>query len=98
MPEYVKTQLQSLINRASVSSLLAHTTPEENDGAMLAGFALTLLLVFPAKKQDIKMWLCMTSTADAVPAVRYFWVAVEETRLFEAISNGLRVAIDSLKE
>ncbi|KAL7276597.1 ubiquitin-protein ligase (E3) [Rhizina undulata] len=98
LPEYVKVQLESLVDQTSVSNILAYTRSTDDDALMLAAFALTLLLVFPAKKQEVRMWLCMASTADSVPTIRYLWAAVKKTSLFKGITGDLRIAVDSLKE
>ena len=73
LPEYVISEITSLINQQTISNLLAHantmdsTTVQSmshsNDAAILASYVLTLIQVFPRRSDEIRMWLYMGSTS-----------------------------------
>lgn len=99
LPSFVKSRLQSLIQQSSVSSVFNQTVSYDSaDAKTLASFALTLLLVFPARKQEVRMWLCLAETADGTSAVRFLWEAVKKTALFTGITKEYRIAVESLKK
>ena len=72
LPSFVCTEIQTLINQDSISSLLAHLElvpssvneipGSSNQASLLASLALTLLRCFPRKADDIRMWLYLGST------------------------------------
>ncbi|KAI5858938.1 hypothetical protein BZA05DRAFT_428110 [Tricharina praecox] len=97
LPPFVKQQIESLVQQSSVTSLLSNTKSTDGNVDILAGFALTLLLVFPARRTDMRFWLCVALTADGVPAVKYVWNAVKKCQLFTSIKRDSRVAVDPLK-
>lgn len=97
LPGFVKSQLQSLLQQSAVSSLLSKTKVHDGDAKILAGFALTLLLVFPARRSEIRLWLCLAETLDGVSAVRYFWRAFRETSLFTDIKKESKIAVEKLR-
>lgn len=99
LPSFVKSRLQGLIQQSSVSSVFNQTISFDSvDAKILASFALTLLLVFPARKQEVRMWLCLAETADGSSAVRFLWEAVKKTALFTGITREYRIAVESLKK
>jgi len=107
LPEFIKQELHTLIDQSSISSLLSATpsrmqmmdqTSEGVEAQLLASYALTLLLVFPRKIQELRMWLYLASTSDGVPAVRYLWEAVKRAKLFVDVSADVSAAVDSLKK
>lgn len=99
LPSFVKSRLQGLIQQSSVSSVFNQTISSDCvDAKILASFALTLLLVFPARKQEVRMWLCLSETADGASAVRFLWDAVKRTALFTGITKEYRIAVESLKK
>lgn len=99
LPSFVKSRLQGLIQQSSVSSVFNQTVSyDAADAKTLASFALTLLLVFPARKQEVRMWLCLAETADGTSAVRFLWEAVKKTALFTGITKEYRIAVESLKK
>jgi ubiquitin-protein ligase E3 C len=97
LPVFVKQQIESLVQQSTITSLLSSTKSTDGNVQVLAGFALTLLLVFPAKRTDMRFWLCVALTSDGVPAVKYVWNAVKECQLFASIKNDSFAAIDPLK-
>lgn len=98
LPEFVRARLAGLITQPSVSAVFSHTHSSDRPSArILAGFALTLLLVFPARRQEVRMWLCLAETADGTSAVRFLWEAVKRTSLFTGITKDYRIAVESLK-
>lgn len=109
LPSFVQTQLLSLINQASISSLLAklqaETTTsnqineahETSAGASaLASYILTLLKVFPQRKGDIQMWLYRGSVNRTLPATKYFYQAASSTSVFRSIKDAPANAIQFL--
>lgn len=99
LPLFIKSHLQGLIQQSSVSSVFNHAMSSDcADTKTLASFALTLLLVFPARKEEVRMWLCLAETADGTSAVRFLWEAVKKTALFAGITRDHRVAVESLKK
>lgn len=106
---FIKEQLHSLIEQPSVLSILSGISSftqfsgqsvRQGDGVeaqLLASYALTLLLVFPRKRQELRMWLYLASTADGVPVLNFLWQAVKRARLFVDVSTDVSAAVDSLK-
>lgn len=100
LPPFVKSELNSLVEQSSVNSIFSHASffaRDDNHAQVLSGFALTLLMVFPSRKEEICMWLCLAETSDRVFAVKYLWEAVKRTHLFQAIVKDFSVAVDSLR-
>lgn len=109
LPGFIKEQLYTLIDQSSISSLLSETssytqggqssgTSREVEAQLLASYALTLLLVFPKKREELRMWLYLASTADGVPAIRYLWETAKWTNLYTAVSTDVSAAVDILKK
>ncbi|RPB04008.1 hypothetical protein L873DRAFT_1730461 [Choiromyces venosus 120613-1] len=103
LPPFVKSKLDSLIQQSSITSIFSRasfTGSDDRYAKMLAGFALTLLLVFPKVKQEVCMWLCLAETKDGVSALRYLWAAVRRSELFSGVTEdtGIRLAVDSLRK
>lgn len=98
LPLFIKLRIQYLVQQSSVSSVFNRAScSDSTDAKTLASFALTLLLVFPARKQEVRMWLCLAETADGTSAVRFLWEAVKKTAHFAGITRDHRVAVESLK-
>lgn len=97
LPDFVKQQIESLVQQSSISSLLSSTRSTDGNVNVLAGFALTLLLVFPAQRTDMRFWLCVASTSDGIPAVKYVWGAVKRCQLFASIKGDAKFAVKYLK-
>jgi ubiquitin-protein ligase E3 C len=99
LPPFVKSRLEGLVQQSSVSTVFSQTKYTDfNDAKVFAGFTLTLLLVFPRKSQDVRMWLCLAETSDGASAVRFLWEAVRRTSLYSGISRDYKVAVESLKK
>lgn len=99
LPPFIKSRLEGLVQQSSVSTVFSKTKYTDfNDAKIFAGFTLTLLLVFPRKSQDIRMWLCLAETSDGASAVRFLWEAVRRTNLYSGISRDYNVAVESLKK
>lgn len=99
LPLFIKSRLQGLIQQSSVSSVFNQAMSSDCAGTkILASFALTLLLVFPARKEEVRMWLCLAETADGTSTVRFLWEAVKKTALFAGITRDHRIAVESLKK
>ncbi|RPB11949.1 hypothetical protein P167DRAFT_574870 [Morchella conica CCBAS932] len=98
LPPFIKSRLEGLVQQSSVSTVFSKTKYSDlNDAKIFAGFTLTLLLVFPRKSQDVRMWLCLAETSDGASAVRFLWEAVRRTNLYSGISRDYKVAVESLK-
>jgi ubiquitin-protein ligase E3 C len=97
LPIFVKQQIESLVQQSSISSLLTSTISTDGNAKVLAGFALTLILVFTARRTDMRFWLCVALTADGVSAVKYVWNAVKQCQLFALIKGDAASAVDYLK-
>ncbi|KAH0565981.1 hypothetical protein GP486_000627 [Trichoglossum hirsutum] len=122
LPPFVRNEILSLVNQRSITSLLsrtdgatAHGTPQSQnpsvnssaDARHLAGYALTLLRVFPRRGDEIRMWLYLgsasapTSAAEAsgtrLPAIKYFWKATQSTSLYKSIHQDQHAALYLLR-
>jgi len=117
LPHFVAYELSTLVNKESVTSLLQATelnaTPTDSekigssDIAALASYALTLLRVFPGRRDDIRMWLYLGSTSrstgssdpslEQLPTIKYFCEEVVRTEVFRLISQLPQNAIALLK-
>lgn len=119
LPHFIREEILSLVNQGSITNLLARTdafsqsdlvakyAPAPEEARLLAGFALTLLRVFPRRGDEIRMWLylgsalrlpdAIGSTAKRLPAIKYFWNAARSTRIYEAISQDPRAVLSLLK-
>ena len=73
LPNFVRSEILTLINQENVSSLLANidvvptlgtgTTGTPNEASAVASYALTLLRAFPRRGDEIRMWLHRGSTS-----------------------------------
>lgn len=73
LPNFVRSEILTLINQENVSSLLANidvvptlgtgTTGTPNEASAVASYALTLLRAFPRRGDEIRMWLYRGSTS-----------------------------------
>ncbi|KAI5821411.1 hypothetical protein BZA77DRAFT_256651 [Pyronema omphalodes] len=97
LPAFVKTQIESLVQQPSISSLMSHIKSTDDNAKTVAGFALILLLVFPARRTDMRFWLCVAKTSDGVPAVKYIWNSVKNCQLVNMIGKEAKTTIDVLK-
>ncbi|KAI9783215.1 MAG: hypothetical protein M1839_004055 [Geoglossum umbratile] len=122
LPPFVRHEILSLVNQRSITSLLARTDGVTTDGSQqtqdssigggadarhLAGYALTLLRVFPRRGDEIRMWLYLgsmsapTSVAEAprlrLPAIKYFWKATQNTSVYKSIYQDQNAALELLK-
>ncbi|CUS12386.1 unnamed protein product [Tuber aestivum] len=100
LPPFVKSKLESLIQQPSITSIFSRANFSSNDdrqAKMLAGFALTLLLVFPKVKREVCMWLCLAETKDGVSPLRYLWAAVRRSKLFLGVTRDIHLVASSLK-
>lgn len=117
LPAFVRDQIKSLVNQRSITGLLSKVTvdtwaatadQESTDEAkILAGYALTLLRVFPRRGDDIRMWLYLGSagaarpshgsSASRIPAIKYFWQASRRTSIFNKICADPNAVLPLLK-
>jgi ubiquitin-protein ligase E3 C len=122
LPTFVRQKILSLVDQRSITSLLARTdgasvsrsqqtqgSPISGgaDARHLAGYALTLLRVFPRRGDEIRMWLYLgstsvpTSAAETpglrLPAIKYFWKATQNTSVYRSIYKEQNAALDLLR-
>lgn len=98
---FLQQQFVRLVDQQAVRSLLA-SSPQNGIGAdaggLLAGYALTLLRVFPRRADDIRMWLYLGPPgSDGAPIIAWFWKKTEATEAYQAIKDEPRAVIDLLK-
>jgi len=80
LPPFVRSEILTLIDQESVSTLLAHIDVMPGSGeyvsgmpseaSALASYALTLLRAFPRRGDEIRMWLYRGSTSRQSKAAR----------------------------
>lgn len=119
LPQFIRKEILSLVNQGSITSLLAYTDavprtdpttrnlPAPEHAKLLAGYALTLLRVFPRRGDEIRMWLYLGSAlilpgpngsaTRRLPAIKYFWKAARNTHIYDSISRGPRVVLSLLR-
>jgi ubiquitin-protein ligase E3 C len=109
LPIFVKDELLSLVDQASISGLVAKfnvdyaraSSAGEEDASLLASYALTLLRIFPRRGDEIRMWLylgSMTSSAGAqITALKFFWQAMSLTNTFSVIRADSKAALTLLR-
>lgn len=108
--QFLKEQVQSLVNQDGIGSLLAGSSQpsgvsEEDkieEARQLANYALALLRFFPRRGDEIRMWLYIgpsdkTDGGRNSPAIRYFWEASKRSSVFSTIFRDSRAAIELLK-
>ncbi|KAL1391296.1 hypothetical protein HDK64DRAFT_89068 [Phyllosticta capitalensis] len=96
----INDQIMSLVDEASIRSLLADRTSGSftNEARELASYALTLIRFFPRRGDEIRMWLYLGSSAgQSTPAIKYFYQAVRSTSVMQQISKDSRAAVGLLK-
>lgn len=109
LPSFIKDQLSSLVNKSSITGLLAKfnidygkaSAAGEEDASLLASYALTLLRIFPHRGDEIRMWLylgSMTNQSGAqLPALKFFWQAMTSTSTFSTIRENSKSALAILR-
>ena len=100
LPPFVKSEFESLIQQPSIASIFSSASFSGRDNRyakMLAGFALTLLLVFPKVKQEVCMWLCLAETKDGVSVLGYLWATIKQSELFTGVTRYIPLAVSSLR-
>ena len=106
---FIKQELMSLVNKASITGLLAKfnidyakaSVAGEEDASLLSSYALTLLRIFPHRGDEIRMWLYLgsmnTSSGAEVPALKFFWQAMSLTNTFSVIKADSKAALTILR-
>lgn len=109
LPIFIKEELLSLVNQASISNLLAKfnidyasgSASGEEDASLLASYALTLLRIFPRRGDEIRMWLYLgsmsTSNGSQIPALKFFWQTMSLTSTFSLITADSKAALNLLR-
>ena len=109
LPRFVKDQIKSLVQQGNVSSLLTRAISSHSkdasskDAQALATYALTLLRVFPAKADDIRSWLFLSSGTSSVNGssrispIRFFWQSTRRTEIFAKITKDQKLTLKLLK-
>ena len=104
LPDFVRSQILSLISQENVSDLLAkmeasssslaRLSTDSDEASALASYVLTLLRVFSRRKDEILMWLYRGSTSrqankgKSLPATKYFYQAASSTAVFQMITQN----------
>ncbi|TVY78442.1 putative E3 ubiquitin protein ligase [Lachnellula suecica] len=109
LPPFIKTELLSLVNKASITGLLNKfnidyakaSAAGEEDASLLASYALTLLRIFPRSGDEIRMWLYLgsmtTSAGVQITAMKFFWQAMISTNIFALIRADSKAALTILR-
>lgn len=109
LPDFIKAEFLSLVNKASITGLLARFNIDyakasaigEEDASLLASYALTLLRIFPRRGDEIRMWLYLgsmnTSKGVQIPALKFFWQALISTNIFAVIRGDSKAALATLR-
>ncbi|KAH7629900.1 hypothetical protein B0T09DRAFT_374171 [Sordaria sp. MPI-SDFR-AT-0083] len=108
LPPFVRQQLQSLVGKGAIQDLLSAftattgktSTSADDDASHLAGFIITLINIFPAFSEDIRMYLYVADIATAeggVPAAKYFWNATQKTSVFSDIAPSKNSTLEFLR-
>lgn len=103
-----QNSITGLLSRVRLNSISEGVETDAYDDAKnLASYALTLLRVFPRRGDDIRMWLYLGSATSAepspslpklrVPAIKYFWQASRNTKIFATISRDSNEVLPLLK-
>ena len=116
LPNFVREQILSLVSQENVAGLLSSLEGRQNSSAAkaqfsteasdLASYVLTLLRVFPRRRNDIQLWLYRGSvknpsmTERSLPAAKYLYHAASKTSLFAEVIKEPRsvLAFFSFKE
>lgn len=108
---FLKQQLVHLVDQTAIRSLVSHPPSSSNASVLdessetvhlLAGYALTLVRLFPSQADNIRMWLYLGSPSQSsqvhtTSAVTYFWKGMRATTTYAAILRDPRSAVDLLK-
>lgn len=104
---FLHAQIQRLVDQRGIRSLLARPEAGPAVAALdsasdttqsLAGYALTLLRMFPMRADDIRMWLYLgppgqKRTGESIPATVYFWGGARKTNIFAAVFKDPNAAV-----
>ena len=107
---FVQEQLETLVDQDKISSLLAHFEVSGSQelhsahASPLASYVLTLVQMFPRRSDEIRMWIYMGSTKsrfsdhlEKIPAIKFFWQAITQTRVFKEVSEDPSSAVKLIK-
>lgn len=107
---FQREQIYSLIDQESVAGVvaqigsLASGSATADETTVVATYILTLLRMFPRRGDEIRMWLYLGPVKDQqiastrkLDVISYFWHTASSTKVYHAISQDPRAAIDYLK-
>ncbi|CAF9908457.1 MAG: hypothetical protein GOMPHAMPRED_006168 [Gomphillus americanus] len=107
---FVQEQLETLVDQDKINSLLAHFEVSGSDelhsadASPLASYVLTLIQMFPRRSDEIRMWIYLGSTnsrikdhLEKIPAIKFFWQAITQTRVFKEVSGDPSSAVKLIK-
>ncbi|OLN85123.1 putative E3 ubiquitin protein ligase [Colletotrichum chlorophyti] len=111
LPDYVRKQLTSLVDRDSISVLLAELASNFGDSgspsqeflgaSLLSGYILTLLRCFPNYGDEIRMRLFLgnvaTSSSENVPTIKFLWQAMSQTSIYRQILQNSNSVTELLR-
>ena len=117
LPTFIRDEVLTLVDQRSITALLTDTdlvNEMEKGGwtlsdkvGTLANFGLTLLRVFPRKREDILLWLYLGSTSNQsssdgqncsrIPAIKFFWKTIARTGVYSLVHQEPSNAVDLLR-
>lgn len=97
LPTFVKSQIERLVKQESIVALLNTSEPPSTGVKALSRYAINLLIAFPTHRSEIRMWLNLAKTRDGLPALRYVWDYVKNSRLFADIKKDEGNARQAMK-
>ena len=98
---FVREELARLSSKENIGGLVARldidTAGNAEQAATLATYLLTLMRVFPAKGDEIRMWLYQGPSQQGLPIVKYFFKALTATEVYQAIQRSSKEAVSLLR-
>jgi ubiquitin-protein ligase E3 C len=99
--QFLREKFSELRDRSRIASIIAFNSPQKQDDpegkirrhhiGRIANFALTLLRLFPAYRDDIRSLLYLQSggmyNGQEMPIVKVFWELLRTSTLYKAISK-----------
>ncbi|KAK3402194.1 hypothetical protein B0T20DRAFT_403743 [Sordaria brevicollis] len=107
LPPFARQQLQRLVDKSAIQDLIdafTATTGDTSSSAQenasdIAGLILTLINLFPACSEDIRMYLYVAdfpTPQGHIPTAKYYWNATQKTSVFRNIESSQSAALDFL--
>ena len=98
---FVREELARLSSKENIGGLVARldidAASNAEQVATLATYLLTLMRVFPAKGDEIRMWLYQGPSQQGLPIVKYFFKALTAMEVYQAIQRSSKEAVSLLR-